>query len=81
MQSLPPPYLLSDFPRMAAHLKVLERAVGGVGCALYLHPEGEEYRMSEALLKTVREAERVYDISPGATAVAEAEAALAKAGF
>eukprot|EP00966_Prymnesium_polylepis_P180831 4188242-Prymnesium_polylepis.1 len=31
MGTLTPPFLLTDFPRMAAHLKQVEAAVGGVG--------------------------------------------------
>ena len=34
LQALPPPYLLADFPRMGAHLRLLEAACGEVGCAL-----------------------------------------------
>ena len=44
---MPAPFLLCGFPRMAAHLRLLEGAVGGVGLALHLQTEGASDRMAE----------------------------------
>ena len=81
MGSSPPPYVLSDFPRMAQHVPLLESTAGRVACALHVREAGEaDDRMTLSLLKPLREDERVHDVVAGDGAVDAAIAVLRAAG-
>ena len=60
MGSSPAPYLLSDFPRMAAQLKQLEASVGSVACFVQL--PGTLDRPVEAMVSRLRESGRVHQL-------------------
>ena len=76
MGSSTPPFLLPDYPRMAAGLKALEGKVGGVGLALSL-PTGAEDRVSALLLKHLSS---VSEVTAGEGAVGAALEAMREAG-
>ena len=54
------PYVLSDFPRMAAQLKQLEASVGAVACFVQL--PGALDRPVEAMVSRLRESGRVHQL-------------------
>ncbi|KAL1526249.1 hypothetical protein AB1Y20_014969 [Prymnesium parvum] len=82
MESMPPPYLLVDFPRMRAHLEHLEAAVGAVGLVLHVYHEDEPLnRPVEVLLKPLREAGCVVRVQLGPCAVSDGQTALREIGL
>ena len=86
MQTRPAPFVMSDFPRMRAHLSLLEAAVGEVNVAIHLTPSAyseAEDRMGESVLKPLRDSCRVHTLvfdGDLTAAVADAVAALKRAG-
>ncbi|KAL3929426.1 MAG: hypothetical protein SGPRY_001967, partial [Prymnesium sp.] len=81
MSSTPPPHFVCGFPRMPAHLKQLEAALGPVVVAVHLHREGERDVAAERLLKPLQETDRVAHVTLGASALSDGEAVLRKAGI
>ena len=71
------PYVLSDFPRMAAQLKQLEASVGAVACFVQL--PGALDRPVEAMVSRLRGSGRVHQL--GAADATEAAAVLQRAGL
>ena len=80
--TFPPPHFVIGFPRMSAHLSLLEAETGRVAAAVRLQApsKGSEDRMVVALLKPLRIDGRVVDIVSGEDAVETAAAELIAAG-